>query len=325
MSSQAHASVSSGPSRRPETIRARLSELMAHRILILDGATGTMIQRRRLDEARFRGERFRDHPHPLQGDNDLLNLTAQELVEAIHVEYLEAGADVISTNTFNATPASQSDYGLQAYVYEINRTAAEIARRAADRYPDRFVAGSLGPTSVTLSLSPRVDDPSYRTTTFDQLCAGYAEAARGLRDGGVDLLLVETVFDTLNAKAAIAACRDVAPELPLILSMSVVDRSGRNLSGQTVEAFLISVEHAEPFAIGINCSLGAAEMRPYLADLARIAPLPVAAYPNRGLPNAFGSYDEVAAETARQVAGFARDGLVNLVGGCCGTDPETMT
>src|SRR5262249_49985157 len=200
---------------------------------------------------------------------------------------------VITTNTFTATPVSQADYGLGALAYEINRAGAEIARRAADAYGgDRFVAGSLGPTNVTLSLSPKVDDPSYRAVTFDELRAGYAECARGLRDGGADVLLIETVFDTLNGKAAIAAAREVAPELPLIVSISVVDRSGRNLSGQTAEAFWASVQHAEPLAVGVNCSLGAADMRPYVADLARVATVPVLCYPNAGLPNAFGGHDE---------------------------------
>jgi 5-methyltetrahydrofolate--homocysteine methyltransferase len=301
---------------------ARLRELLGRRILVMDGAIGTMLQRRRLDEEDFRGERFRDHPHLLQGDVDLLSLTRPDVVEAVHLAYLEAGADVVTTNTFTASPVSQRDYGLESLAYELNRAGAEIARRAVAGYRDRFVAGSLGPTNVTLSLSPRVEDPSYRAVTFDQLKAGYAECARGLRDGGVDLLLVETVFDTLNGKAAIAAAREVAPELPLIVSISVVDRSGRNLSGQTAEAFWASVQHAEPLAVGVNCSLGAADMRPYVADLARMATVPVMCYPNAGLPNAFGGYDEPAETMAGVLREFAAAGLLNLVGSCCGSGPE---
>ncbi|HZU16732.1 MAG TPA: methionine synthase [Candidatus Dormibacteraeota bacterium] len=303
-------------------VEARLREHLERRILVLDGAIGTMLQALGLDEAGFRGARFRDHPRPLRGDHDLLCLTRPQTVEALHRAYLEAGADIVTTNTFTAHPVSQTDYGLEGLTYELNRAGAEIARRATAGYRDRFVAGSLGPTTTTLSLSPRVDDPSYRAATWDELYAGYAEAVRGLRDGGADLLLVETVFDTLNAKAAIAAARDVAPELPLVVSISVVDRSGRNLSGQTVEAFWISVEHAEPLAVGINCSLGAAEMRPYLADLARAASTHVLCYPNAGLPNPLGAYEEPPEITARLLGEFAAEGLVNLVGGCCGTTPE---
>jgi 5-methyltetrahydrofolate--homocysteine methyltransferase len=306
----------------PGTAQERLRELLAKRILILDGAVGTMFQRKRLTEADFRGARFKDHPSSLQGDSDVLSLTRPDLVEEMHIAYLDAGADVITTNTFTATPISQSDYGLEDLVYEINRSSAEIARRAVAGYPERFVAGSLGPTNVTLSISPKVDDPSYRTITYDQLYEGYAESARGLRDGGADFLLVETIFDTLNGKAAIAAARAVAPELPLVISVSIVDRSGRNLSGQTVEAFWISVEHADPFAVSINCSLGAEEMRPYLADLARVATVPVFCYPNAGLPNAFGGYDQQPATTSELLREFAEAGFVNAVGGCCGTGPE---
>ncbi len=295
---------------------------MRRRIVVLDGAYGTMIQRQGLGEDDFRGERFRDHPKPLGGDPDLLNLTRPDVVELIHRAYLDAGADVITTNTFTATPVSQADYGLEAVAYEMNRAGAEIAKRVAAAYGERFVAGSLGPTNVTLSLSPRVDDASYRAITYDQLKAGYAEAARGLRDGGADLLLVETVFDSLNGKAAVAAAREVAPELPLVVSISIVDRSGRNLSGQTVEAFWLAIEQARPLAVGVNCSLGAADMRPYVADLARYAPAPVWCYPNAGLPNAFGGYDEKPATTSQLLREFAEAGLVNAVGSCCGTDPE---
>jgi 5-methyltetrahydrofolate--homocysteine methyltransferase len=305
-----------------KTASTRLRQLLASRIVVLDGAIGTMLQGRDLGEDDFRGERFRDHPRPLGGDNDLLCLTRPDVVEQVHRAYLDAGADLITTNTFTATPVSQADYGLESLVYEMNRAGAEIALRAAAGYPDRFVAGSLGPTNVTLSLSPRVDDPSYREVTFDQLKAGYAEAARGLRDGGADVLLIETVFDTLNGKAAVAAAREVAPELPLIVSISVVDRSGRNLSGQTAEAFWTSVEHAEPLAVGINCSLGAADMRPYVADRARVATVPVLCYPNAGLPNAFGGYDEPAETMASVLREFAAGGLLNAVGSCCGSGPD---
>jgi len=300
----------------------QLRGLLAERILILDGATGTMFQREQLQEADYRGDRFAHHPRPLQGDPDVLSLTRPDLVEKTHRAYLDAGADVITTNTFTATPISQRDFGLEDHVYEMNKASAEIARQAVSSYRERFVAGSLGPTNVTLSISPKVDDPSFRSITYDELYEGYAEAARGLRDGGVDYLLVETVFDTLNGKAAIAAARAVAPELPLVVSVSVVDRSGRNLSGQTVEAFWVSIEHAQPLAVSINCSLGAAEMRPYLADLARIATAPVFCYPNAGLPNAFGGYDQQPPETSGLLREFAEAGFVNAVGGCCGTGPE---
>jgi len=304
------------------SVEERLRALLDERIMVLDGASGTFVQGLKLSEADFRGERFKDHPRPLQGDIDLLNLTRPDAVLDMHRGYLEAGADWVTTNTFTATPVSQADYGLEAHVYEINRRGAELARQAVAGYPGRFVAGSLGPTNVTLSLSPRVDDPAYRTITFDRLRDGYAEAARGLKDGGADVLLIETIFDTLNGKAAIAAARAVAPELPLVISVSIVDRSGRNLSGQTVEAFWISIEHARPIAVGVNCSLGATEMRPYLADLARVAPVPVFCYPNAGLPNAFGGYDEQAPTTAGLLREFARSGWVNAVGGCCGTGPK---
>jgi 5-methyltetrahydrofolate--homocysteine methyltransferase len=304
------------------TTETHLRELLAHRIFVLDGATGTMMQRRKLEEADYRGERLKDHPRLLKGNNDVLCLTRPDVVDSVHRAYLDAGADVITTNTFTATPVSLSDYGLQDLAYEINRAGAELARRAAADYPDRFVAGSLGPTNVSLSLSPRVDDPSYREVTFDELYAGYAEAARGLRDGGADYLLVETIFDTLNGKAAITAARDVAPELPLVISVTVVDRSGRTLSGQTVEAFLVSIEHARPFAVGVNCGLGASDIRPYLAALSRLAPAYVVCYPNAGLPNAFGGYDEAPEAMTTILREFAASGLVNMIGSCCGTGPE---
>src|SRR5579859_2505760 len=275
-----------------DSVRDRLDRLFKQRIVIFDGSMGVLLQRSGLTEEDYRGERFRNHPKLLKNDVDVLNLTRPEVVEHAHREYLKAGADFITTNTFTATPISQADFGLEDLVYEMNVTGAQLARKVASEFDNRFVAGSLGPTNVTLSLSPKVDDPSYRTITFDQLKTGYAEAARGLRDGGVDVLLIETIFDTLNGKAAIAAVREVAPELPLFISVTIVDRSGRNLSGQTVEAFWTSVEHAQPFAAGVNCSLGATEMRPYIAAMSRVAPVYVTCYPNAGLPNAMGGFDE---------------------------------
>jgi len=283
---------------------------------------GVMLQHKGLSDEEFRGERFRDHPKPLRNNSDVLCLTQPELVTQVHRGYLEAGADIITTNTFTATRVSQADYGLEKYVYEMNLAGARLARQAADAYENRFVAGSLGPTNVTLSLSPKVEDPSYRDVTFDELRDGYAEAARALKEGGVDILLIETVFDTLNGKAAIAAVKEVAPEIPLFISVTIVDRSGRNLSGQTVEAFWTSVEHAQPFAAGINCSLGATEMRPYIAALSRVAPVYVTCYPNAGLPNAFGGYDEQPPTTSRLLKEFAEAGYLNAAGGCCGTGPE---
>jgi len=304
------------------SIRERLDQLFQRRIAIFDGSMGVMLQHKGLSDEEFRGERFRDHPKPLRNNSDVLCLTQPELVTQVHRGYLEAGADIITTNTFTATRVSQADYGLEKYVYEMNLAGARLARQAADAYENRFVAGSLGPTNVTLSLSPKVEDPSYRDVTFDELRDGYAEAARALKEGGVDILLIETVFDTLNGKAAIAAVKEVAPEIPLFISVTIVDRSGRNLSGQTVEAFWTSVEHAQPFAAGINCSLGATEMRPYIAALSRVAPVYVTCYPNAGLPNAFGGYDEQPPTTSRLLKEFAEAGYLNAAGGCCGTGPE---
>jgi 5-methyltetrahydrofolate--homocysteine methyltransferase len=304
-------------------MRERLQALLAERILVLDGAYGTAIQTRDLSDADYRGERFRDHPRDLKGDPDLLNLTRPDVVEDIHRSYLTAGADIITTNTFTSTSISQGDYGLEDVVHEMNVAGAEIARRAVDAFgPDRFVAGSVGPTNQTLSLSPHVNDPAYRALTFDQLCESYAEQIRGLVDGGVDLLLVETIFDTLNAKAAIAAAKDVAPDTPLMISVTITDRSGRTLSGQTIDAFWISVAHAEPFSVGVNCALGAADMRPYLEVLARKAPVYTTCHPNAGLPNAFGGYDERPETTSKYLREFAESGLGNVLGGCCGTTEE---
>jgi len=304
------------------SVHERLDRLFKQRIVIFDGSMGVMLQKRGLSDAEFRGERFKDHPKPLRNNSDILNLSQPEMVTRVHLDYLEAGADIITTNTFTSTAVSQADYGLSDLAYEMNLQGAKLARKAADQYESRFVAGSLGPTNVTLSLSPKVDDPSYRDVTFDELRRGYAQAARALKEGGADLLLIETIFDTLNGKAAIAAVKEVAPELPLFVSVTVVDRSGRNLSGQTVEAFWTSVEHAEPFAAGVNCSLGATEMRPYIADLSRVAPVYVICYPNAGLPNAFGGYDEQPPATSSLLKEFAESGFLNAAGGCCGTGPE---
>ncbi len=309
-----------------------LHRLLADRILVLDGAMGTMIQRHGLSDAEFRGERFGDHPADLKGNGDLLALTQPAIITAIHEAYLEAGADIIETNTFTSTSIGQADYGLEALVPEINVTAARLARAAADRWTartpakPRFVAGSVGPLNRTLSLSPRVDDPAFRAVTFDQVRVAYAEQIRALVEGGVDLLLLETVFDTLNCKAAIVATEDVFDEvgrsLPLMISVTVTDRSGRTLSGQTVDAFHVSIAHARPFSVGINCALGAREMRPYLAELARVTEAYVSCHPNAGLPNAFGQYDEQPEETSRLLREFAESGLANILGGCCGTTPD---
>ncbi|HEY7660851.1 MAG TPA: homocysteine S-methyltransferase family protein, partial [Actinomycetota bacterium] len=304
-------------------MRDRLESLLAERILVLDGAYGTAIQARGLREADYRGDRFGDHPHDVTGDPDLLNLTRPDVVEDIHRSYLEAGADIVTTNTFTATAIAQSDYGLEAFVGEMNRRGAEIARRAVDAFgADRFVAGSVGPTTQTLSLSPRVNDPAYRTVTFDAMTEAYAEQVRALVEGGVDLILVETIFDTLNGKAAIAAARDVAPDVPLMISVTITDRSGRTLSGQTIDAFWLSIAHADPFSVGVNCALGAAEMRPYLETLARIVPTYTTCHPNAGLPNAFGGYDERPDTTSKYMREFAESGLANVLGGCCGTTAE---
>jgi 5-methyltetrahydrofolate--homocysteine methyltransferase len=269
-----------------------LQALMAKRIVVLDGAWGTMIQSRGLTPADYRGTRFVDHERDVAGDPDVLNLSRPDVVSDIHRAFLAAGADVTTTNTFTSTRIGQADYGLGDVVYELNVEGARLARQACDEVatPERprFVAGSVGPLNVTLSMSARVDDPAFRAASFDEVYEGYAEQLRGLADGGADLFLMETVFDTLNAKAAIVAAQDVAPDMPVVVSLTVVDRSGRTLSGQTVEAFWTSIEHARPFAVAINCSLGGAEMRPWLAELARVASVPVWCYPNAGLANRFG-------------------------------------
>jgi 5-methyltetrahydrofolate--homocysteine methyltransferase len=310
----------------------QLKELIKHRILVLDGAMGTMIQRYTLTEADYRGERFKDHPRDLKGAADILVLTQPQIIRAIHDEYLEAGADIIETDTFNANAISMSDYGLEPYVEEMNREGARIAREAADaataKNPEkpRFVAGSIGPTNRTASLSPDVNDPGARNVTWDELVDAYYLNARSLVAGGADILQIETGFDTLNTKAAIFAVEklldDLGFRLPVVVSGTIVDQSGRTLSGQTVGAFWNSVKHARPFAVGLNCSLGGAMLRPYVAELARLADVPVITYPNAGLPNAFGGYDEQPPETSSVLGGMAREGLLNLVGSCCGTTPD---
>jgi 5-methyltetrahydrofolate--homocysteine methyltransferase len=311
-----------------------LKEQLRKRILILDGASGTLFQQYQLGEADFRGERFADHPSDLQGDNDLLSLTQPEIVRAIHTAYLEAGADIIETNTFNANAVSQADYGLEAHTYEMNCAAARLACEARDAFESRnpkphnprFVAGALGPTNRTASLSPDVNDPSKRNVNFDQLAEAYATAARGLLDGGVDLLLVETIFDTLNAKAAIFAIKSVfekkGVELPIMISGTITDASGRTLSGQTTEAFWNSIRHAEPLIVGLNCALGAGAFREYIGELSRIADAYVSIYPNAGLPNEFGDFDDTPEYMAGVLREYAESGLVNIVGGCCGTTPS---
>ncbi len=311
---------------------AALAEAADRRILVLDGAMGTMIQRRGLTEADFRGARFADWPRDLQGNNDILNLTRPDVIADIHRAYLEAGADIVETNSFNGTSISQADYGTEELAYEINREGARLAREAADAAMAaepgrcRWVAGALGPTNRTASISPDVNNPAFRNVTFDDLRTAYSEAARGLVDGGADLLIVETVFDTLNAKAALFAIDELFEEqgfvLPVIVSGTITDRSGRTLSGQVVEAFWNSVRHARPFAVGLNCALGAEQMRPFLAELARVADTLVSAYPNAGLPNEFGEYDETPERTGEHLGEWARAGLLNIVGGCCGTTPE---
>jgi 5-methyltetrahydrofolate--homocysteine methyltransferase len=313
-----------------------IQEYLKERILIIDGAMGTMIQRYRLEEKDYRGERFRDWHTDVKGNNDLLSITQPQIVEAIHRQYLEAGANIIETNTFSSTSIAQADYDMQSLAYELNVAAAACARNAVTKFSESsnagglegaFVAGAIGPLNKTLSLSPDVNNPGYRAVTFDEVANAYYEQIRGLVDGGVDILLVETIFDTLNAKAAIYAIkkyfRDTKKqELPIMISGTITDASGRTLSGQTLEAFYISVSHANPLSIGLNCALGAKEMRPHIEELSEIASCYTSAYPNAGLPNAFGEYDEQPHETAHIIEEWAREGFVNIVGGCCGTTPD---
>ncbi len=316
---------------REERIAA-LKREAKERILILDGAMGTMIQRYKLDEAGYRGERFKDFAHDLRGNNDLLVLTQPKIISEIHNAYLEVGADIVETNTFNAQAISQADYGLADIAYEMNVAAAKLAREAADAWtkktPEkpRFVAGAIGPTNRTASISPDVNNPGFRNVSFDALVAAYATQTRGLIDGGVDAILIETVFDTLNAKAAGFAVEQVfdetAVELPIMISGTITDLSGRNLSGQTPEAFWYSMQHLKPFSVGLNCSFGAEQLRPAVADMAAVADTLISVYPNAGLPNEMGGYDQSAEFMAGLLEEWARDGLINIVGGCCGTTPD---
>src|SRR3954467_13901128 len=285
-----------------------LKALLDERIVLLDGSWGVLLQRRLRSEEDYRGDWFRDHSSDVGGDPDLLNITQAEVILELHREYFAAGADIATTNTFTATSIGQADYGLEAHVHEMNVAGARLARQAADEVGG-FVAGSIGPLNVSLWVSPKVDDPSFRSHTFDQVREAYAEQIAALVEGGVDLLMIETIFDTLNAKAAIAAAHEVAPDVPLWISVTIVDLSGRTLSGQTVEAFWRSIERAHPLVVGVNCSLGATEMRPHVAELARLSDVFVAAHPNAGLPNAFGGYDETPAQTAALIGGVAPDGL----------------
>jgi len=313
-----------------------IQDCLQERILIIDGAMGTMIQQYKLSEADYRGERFKDWQSDVKGNNDLLCITQPQIIEEIHKQYLEAGADIIETNTFNAQRVSLTDYHMQELAHEINFAAAKIARAAVDKFTGnqqsatgnpKFVAGAIGPMNKTLSLSPDVNNPGYRAVTFDEVSSAYYEQVKGLVEGGVDLLLIETIFDTLNAKAAIYAIkkffRDTKQkELPVMISGTITDASGRTLSGQTLEAFYISVKHAKPLSVGLNCALGAKEMRNHIEELSQIAECYTSAYPNAGLPNAMGEYDEQPDETAHFIEEWAREGFVNIVGGCCGTTPE---
>jgi 5-methyltetrahydrofolate--homocysteine methyltransferase len=315
---------------RSERIAA-LHAAARERILIIDGAMGTMIQRYKLDEAAYRGARFKDWHRDIKGNNDLLVLTQPKIIQEIHEQYLAAGADIIETNTFNAQRISMADYGMEDISFEMNVAAARLARAAADKFEAkdgkaRYVAGAVGPTNRTASISPDVNNPGYRNVSFDELREAYAEQVRGLIEGGSDVILIETIFDTLNAKAAGFATLEVFEEmgvtLPVMISGTITDRSGRTLSGQTAEAFWYSMRHLKPFSIGLNCALGAEAMRPHVAELATVADAYVSAYPNAGLPNAMGEYDETPHEMACLIEPWARDGLVNIVGGCCGSTPD---
>ena len=314
-----------------KTIEDSLNE----RILIIDGAMGTMIQRYKLTEEDYRGERFKNWPSDVKGNNDLLSITQPQIIKEIHKQYLEAGADIIETNTFNSQKISLADYNMQELAYELNVAAAKCAREAVDEFTlnsqqstaNKFVAGAIGPMNKTLSLSPDVNNPGFRSVSFDEVADAYYEQVKGLVDGGVDLLLIETIFDTLNAKAAIYAIkkyfRDTKQKsLPIMISGTITDASGRTLSGQTLEAFYTSVMHAKPLSIGLNCALGAEQMRPHIEELSHIAACYVSAYPNAGLPNAMGEYDEQPEQTAHFLEEWAQEGFVNIVGGCCGTTPE---
>jgi methionine synthase I (cobalamin-dependent) len=313
-----------------ETRIAELHRAAAGRILLIDGAMGTEIQRHKLDEAGYRGERFKAWNRDVKGNNDLLVLSQPQIIRAIHADYIASGADIIETNTFNAQTISMADYGMESLAFEMNVAAAELARAAADDAEAkdgriRWVAGALGPTNRTASISPDVNNPGYRNVSFEELREAYAEQTRGLIEGGVDIILIETIFDTLNAKAAgyavLEAFDAMGVALPIMVSGTITDRSGRTLSGQTAEAFWYSMRHLRPFSIGLNCALGAELMRPYLAELAAVADTLVSAYPNAGLPNAMGEYDETPHDMACQIEPWAKEGLVNIVGGCCGSTP----
>ena len=310
-----------------------IQDCLQERILVIDGAMGTMIQRYKLTEADYRGERFKDWPSDLKGNNDLLCLTQPEIIKDIHRQYLEAGADIIETNTFSAQRISMADYHMEELAYEMSVAAARLAKEAAAEYTakdpskPRFVAGAIGPMNKTLSLSPDVNNPGFRSVTFDEVADAYYEQIKALVEGGADILLIETIFDTLNAKAAIYAVkkyfRDTQqPELPVMISGTITDASGRTLSGQTLEAFYVSVMHAKPLSVGLNCALGAAEMRSHIEELSQIAGCYTSAYPNAGLPNAMGEYDEQPEQTAHFIEEWAEQGFVNIVGGCCGTTPD---
>ncbi len=309
-----------------------IQEAIKKNILVLDGAMGTMLQRYNFSEEDFRGERFKDFPHSLKGNNDLLSLTQPQAIRAVHAAYFEAGADIVETNTFSGTTIGMADYYLEEYVYELNYESAKIAREVADEFtaknPDkpRFVAGSIGPTNRTASMSPDVNDPGYRAVTFDDLRIAYKQQVEALMDGGADLLLVETIFDTLNAKAALFAIEEVKEQrnidIPIMVSGTITDASGRTLSGQTVEAFLISVSHIPLLSVGFNCALGADLMKPYLQTLAQNTSFNVSAHPNAGLPNAFGEYDETPEQMKAFIKEYLDDNLINIIGGCCGTTPE---
>ena len=310
-----------------------IQECLKERILIIDGAMGTMLQKYKLTEADFRGDRFKNWPSDVKGNSDLLCITQPGIIESIHKQYLEAGADIIETNTFTSTSIAQADYGMQELVQELNVSAAKIAKKIASEFTaknpakPRFVAGAIGPLNKTLSLSPDVNDPGFRDVSFDEVVAAYTQQIKGLVEGGVDLLLIETIFDTLNAKAAVFAIKKFfretgKKELPIMISGTITDASGRTLSGQTLEAFYISLSHAKPLSIGLNCALGAAEMRPHIEELSQLASCYTSAYPNAGLPNAMGEYDEQPHQTAHFIESWAEQGFVNIVGGCCGTTPE---
>jgi 5-methyltetrahydrofolate--homocysteine methyltransferase len=309
-----------------------IKDILKQRIMVLDGAMGTMIQRYKLEEKDFRGEVLKDHPHSLKGNNDLLSITRPDVIKEIHRQYFEAGADIAETNTFGSTWVAQADYHLESFVYRINFEAAKLAKEVADEFTarephkPRFVAGSMGPTTKLASMSPDVNNPGYRAISFDELVNAFKEQARGLLDGGADMLLPETITDTLNVKAALFAIQELfdetGREVPVMVSGTITDASGRILSGQTAEAFLISVSHVPLLSVGLNCALGAAALRPYLQVLNEKAPFFVSAHPNAGLPNEFGQYDQTPDEMAAQIEEFLKEGLINIIGGCCGSTPE---